>query len=448
MTLPPPGGKQPYFAYIAALPFVTGGLSQLLVEDSANNLLYVIANNGTTGSGLPGFKLIAPPLLLADGAGPIYTGDDDKNGNPYFLIWTARWGTPQRSTLATAMADSLHNLRLTFTKMVGVYFMLLQDMNGDGKPDMVVEGDNGVISIYKGDGNGGFSTYIGGTAASPNALMGNGGHLAAIDPKTLNILTTTPIGLSVLTPQTGTLNYTLKGIYNIGPGRSSFALASFGSGDLAVDSAKGVAFVQGDGNGGFQTSLAYSALAPALGATMGQFRGLGNPLDVVVATGAAQEQLLEGKGNGSFTLAAAPTNNLSGPCANIPAGLWSNILSGDFDGDGKLDILYSLTGFLQPPSTQNLYLWGIQYGNGDGTFVQPADCFGFQYGSGNNSTNGYFGQSAAGDFNGSVNGNSVSDIAYSQDYTTQSCTRVAQAPAVPPAITYLIRTAITPTSAR
>ncbi len=143
--------------------------------------------------------------------------------------------------------------------------------------------------------------------------MGNGGHLAAIDPKTLNILTTTPIGLSVLTPQTGTLNYTLKGIYNIGPGRSSFALASFGSGDLAVDSAEGVAFIQGNGDGGFQTSLAYSALAPALGATMGQFRGLGNPLDVVVATApAAQGQLLEGKGNGSFTAAAPPTNNPPG----------------------------------------------------------------------------------------------------------------------------------------
>ena len=34
--------------------------------------------------------------------------------------------------------------------------MLLQDMDGDGIADMVVEGDNGVIAIYKGDGNGRF----------------------------------------------------------------------------------------------------------------------------------------------------------------------------------------------------------------------------------------------------------------------------------------------------
>jgi len=421
MTLPtqttnPSVVKQPIFSYIAALPFTntTGALSQLLVEDSANNLLYVIANNGSTGNTLPGFKLIHTlPIPTTDGPGPIYTGNFDQHGNAFFII-NGQAGHSATVYIGDGNGGFTAQPPLTFTN--GVYSMLLQDMNGDGKPDMVAEGDNGVISIYKGDGNGGFTTYIGGTA-SPNALSGIGGHLAAIDPKTLNILTTTPIGLSVLTPQTGTLTYTLKGIYNIGPGRSSYALASFGSGNLAVDSAEGVAFVQGNADGSFNTSLAYSALAPALGATMGQFRPLGNPLDVVVATGAVQGQLLEGKGDGTFTPAAAPTNTLGGPCANISAGLWSNILSGDFDGDGKLDILYSLTGFLQPPSTQNLDLWGIQYGNGDGTFVQPADCFGFQYGSGNNSTNGYFGQSAVGDFNGSsVSGNSVSDIAYSQNY--------------------------------
>jgi hypothetical protein len=141
--------------------------------------------------------------------------------------------------------------------------------------------------------------------------MGNGGHLAAIGKlgnDTYNdILTTTPIGLSVLQGQgfiAGSLTYTLKGIYNIGPGRSSYALASFGSGNLAVDSAEGVAFIQGNADGSFNTSLAYSALAPALGATMGQFRNLAhNPtgiLDVVVATGAVQAQLLTGNGNGTF----------------------------------------------------------------------------------------------------------------------------------------------------
>ena len=75
----------------------------------------------------------------------------------------------------------------------------------------------------------------------------------------------------------GSLSYALKGIYNIGPGRTSFALADFyGTGhlDLAVDSAEGVATFLPDtnGDGGFQTSNAYSALAPALGSVVGKFR--------------------------------------------------------------------------------------------------------------------------------------------------------------------------------
>ena len=60
--------------------------------------------------------------------------------------------------------------------------MLMQDMDGDGIPDMVVEGDNGVIEIFtRAMATAQFSTTSeGGTSASPNALTGNGGHLAAI----------------------------------------------------------------------------------------------------------------------------------------------------------------------------------------------------------------------------------------------------------------------------
>ena len=51
--------------------------------------------------------------------------------------------------------------------------------------------------------------------------------------------------------------YALKGIYDIGPGRTSFALADFynsGHLDLAADSAEGVAIFRADpnGDGGFQ----------------------------------------------------------------------------------------------------------------------------------------------------------------------------------------------------
>ena len=282
--------------------------------------------------------------------------------------------------------------------------MLLQDMNGDGIPDLVVEADNGVIQIYPGahSRSNPFATAsAGGTAATPNGFAGNGGHLAAIDPISLNIFTTTAIGLSVLKAPPGTLNYSVQGIYNIGPGRSTFALGQFrsngGYSSLAVDSPEGVAIVLGNANGGFQTSNAYSALAPALGATIAQFRNIaidpGGALDVVVSTGAAQGQLLINNGTGGFTTFGAVTNT-NGPIA-VPGNLWSNVLSGDFNNDGAPDLAYTLTGLPLPSSGTGLY---IQYGRGDGTFQAPLALTNSAASAPSN--NLFFGESATGDFNG------------------------------------------------
>ncbi len=275
---------------------------------------------------------------------------------------------------------------------------------------MVVEGADGGIAIYKGDGNGNFTTNIGGTAANTNALSGNGGHLAAISNidgnGLIEILTTTPIGLSVL-ENSGSYspNYTRKNIYDIGPGHSSFALAPFYGGNplLAVDSAEGVALIQGNADGSFNTSLAYSAQAPALGATVGQFRPLGsnptNNVDVVVATAtnAVQGQLLIGNGKGTFNALPGTTNPLASLMANPPpANLWSNILYGDFNGDGKLDLAYSLTGTPGSYSGPGLY---VQYGVGDGTFQPPVAVTP----SGAPGSNTLFGESAVGLFDKSGN---------------------------------------------
>jgi hypothetical protein len=398
MTLPNqttnPSLTKPIFSYIAALTFTINGLPQLLVEDSANNLLYIISNTGLPGAGLPAFNVIQHlSIPTLDGPGPIYTGSFDKltgnfdnNGHPFFII---NGQTGHSATLYTGDSNSVFTAHPSLTFTNGVYSMLLQDMDLDGKPDMVVEGKDGAIEIYQGNGDGTFvATSEGGTAPNLNALSGNGGHLAAIgklgNDKYNDILTTTPIGLSVLQPQSaGSLTFTLKNIYNIGPGRSSYALASFYSYpsylDLAVDSPEGVAIIQGNvdsnKNSVFTTNLAYSALAPALGATVGQFRNLAHnsnlSQDVVVATGtgtdAIQAQLLTNNGDGTFTTYAKPTNT-TGPPSVIASNLWPNILSGDFNGDGVADLAYSLTGLPLPTTGSGLF---VQYGKGDGTFAAP-----------------------------------------------------------------------------
>ncbi len=394
------GGKTPVFSYMALLPaFGATPQPALLVEDSANALLYLEGVGAATGSGgvLSGLPPLPALATLADGAGPIYVGDFNGDGRTDFII------NGQAGLAADVYLSSAAGLPLTLGRsLVGqVHSMLLQDMDGDNHADMVVESDNGVIQIFKGAADGTFVTgaSIGGTAPGLDGYSGNGGHLAAINPQTKDILVTTPIGLSVLQKQSGTLVYGLKGIYNIGPGRESYALENFfgtGNLDLAVNSAEGVAIFKGNPDGSFQTSNAYSAGAPVLSATAGRFRDAAhNPngnVDVAAGTGIVA-QLLTGNGDGTFNAPSTPTGSPT-------VSFWANVLSGDFNGDGNLDIASSYNGLPTPTSAPGVF---VQYGNGDGTFGGGGWALNQPYAS----LDYLFGESAVGDFNG----DGVSDLA-------------------------------------
>ncbi len=435
-TTLPPAAKPPNFTAIAALTLNFNSSPQLLVEDSANNLLYVVGVTVSTGATASLTVESTIPIAPLDGPGPIFAGDLNGDGNTDFIL------NGQSSHSATVyLSNGSGGFAAPVKYFSGqVYSMLLQNMGGSGhfypnvNPilDMVVEGGNGGIEIFKNNGNGTFQTTSeGGTGAGGSSLTGDGGHLVAIDSNTLNILTATPIGLSVLTAPVGTLNYALKGIYNIGPGRSSYALADLrGNGfpnDLAVNSPEGVAIALGDGNGGYLTSLAYSALAPVLSTTVNLFRnGLSNPhscLDVVAAidsaSSAVQGQLLTGNvSNGNcdetFTTAANPTNIVGNP-SGVPSNLWSNILSGDFNNfnaDNNLDLAYSLTGLPPLPTTgTGLY---VQFGNGNGTFQNPVAV------SGASSGNTLYGESAVGYFESSDNLANIANADANDDDTLLS----------------------------
>jgi len=421
LTFPSPGAVvPPKYTFISAPSLKTINGPQLIIEDSANNIVTILANGGTLGNNgaLTSFSSWTYiNLSAADGAGPIYAADLNGDGNTDLII-----NCQTSQSALVYFGDGSNNFSknpVRYTFGGHIHSMLLQDMDGDGHPDMVVEADNGVIEIFHGNPDGTFaSTSEGGTVASvgQEGYIGDGGHLAAINPFTRDILVTTPIGLSVL-QGSGSLSYSLKNIYNIGPGRTSFAMADFfGTNrlDFAVDSPEGVAIVRADtnGDGGFQTSNAYPALQPALGTTVGKFRNSANNpkgnLDVVAATGAIQAQLLTGNGDGTFNTLPSVVDSSPNtqPFNPPPPGVWSNVLSGDFDGDGNLDVLYSLTGLPQPPPSNALALY-IQYGIGDGTFDQSGNSFGV--GGFSISSDGVYLESAVGD----VNGDGVSDEAIS-----------------------------------
>ncbi len=115
--------------------------------------------------------------MLADGAGPIYTGYYDKNGNPYFVIngQTGHSATVYKGDGTGNFAQIANYNVSNFGEHI--YSMLLQDMDvpADGIADMVVEGDNGVIEIHKGNGDGTFVTTSEGGTRQPQRTHGQRG---------------------------------------------------------------------------------------------------------------------------------------------------------------------------------------------------------------------------------------------------------------------------------
>lgn len=336
-----PGNKPPVFASIAAAAPRIGARSQIYLTDSANNSLYIISNAGKIGDGtnLNGFSLAAAYPLGTGGAGPIATGDFNKDGSTDLIV-NGQVG----NTASVYLGNGDSTLAAPAQYGQSVHSLLLEDVDGDGIPDLIAEGDLGVIRIYKGHADGTFDiTSEGGTTAA-DATGGEGGQLAAINPETLDILTTGPAGLSVLKKQPGTLNYALQGIYNIGSGRTAFGLADFfnaGASDLAVGSAEGVAILSPDASGGFQTARAYPSAAPAISVAAAKFRTNSNLNDVAVAIGPGESEILLNNGDGTFAPSIPTSPGRSNPVGDKTR---VRIQAGDFSGQGAAGLLYSSAG--------------------------------------------------------------------------------------------------------
>jgi hypothetical protein len=181
------------------------------------------------------------------------------------------------------------------------------DLNGDGKLDLVVQGDEGATTVLLGSGDG---TFV--------------------------------IGAS-LTTQTGI----------------SMAVADYnndGNADLAVGSASGVSVYPGAGDGSFgagTTGLSGIAVGQM---SAGDWNGDGVADLAVIDPGTDLVSMLLGNGDGTFT-AQAPVVSFARNTADIPG-----IGVGDFNGDGRLDLVLSISA----PGYDGISFFA---GQGDGTFT-------------------------------------------------------------------------------
>ena len=330
----------------------------------------------------------------------------DLNGDGYQDIIVQQGTSAATTFITTPVAASRPYATLAFAATIvpgpGVHSLLIQDVNNDGRPDLIAEGTNGRIDVYSGNGDGHFDpSSIGGTGTL-DGRTGNGGHLITTADLNhdgrLDALTVTPIGVSSLLGNT-TAYLGLNGIYNAGPtgqsGHPSYATEDFnhdGNLDLAVDSPEGIAILFGNGDGSFQTSRAFAAGQPALSSATGVFTGSAHP-DVVVSTAATQAQFLRGQGDGTLIADPAPTTTQTGP-----PNLWSTVLTGDFSRDGNLDLALTADGPYAALPTTGSGL-ALQYGDGTGNFSAPTSITSVADTSCTQHPAPFFGVSITGDFN-------------------------------------------------
>jgi hypothetical protein len=236
------------------------------------------------------------------------------------------------------------------------------DFNGDGKPDLAAVGPGGV-AILLGNGDGTFRS---------GPTLGMNGNPTTIVVGDFNgdgkqdIAVSTGDTVSVFL---GNGNGTFQAAKTSNLGNASDTIVSmvagvFGPGsqlDLAVTAflpnateTSLVTVLLNNGNGTFVKGQSVQVGVNALGLATADFNGDGHP-DLVTTSllpdGTRNVEVLLGKGDGIF----------GAPIITRPGGIGRTVATGDFNGDGKTDVVLV-------DNTDNEVI--VLLGNGDGTFGQ------------------------------------------------------------------------------
>ena len=299
--------------------------------------------------------------------------------------------------------DGTFQTAVTYGTGSGAFSVAIADVNGDGNPDLLVANScedstctSGAVSVLLGNGDGTFQTAVpygsGGLGALAVAVADVNG-----DGKPDIVVANDCADSTCVSGSVGVLlgngDGTFQTAVSYGSGGPSFSVAiadvnGDGKPDLLValwsctisdscDDGGGVGVLLGNGDGTFQTVVAYgSGGLEALAVAVADVNGDGKP-DVVVAnqftsnsnyeTGALG--VLLGNGDGTFQTA------LSYRSGGYDA---RGVAVGDVNGDGKPDIVVA-NGCAEDLCVGN-GTWGLLLGNGDGTFQTAVS-----YGSGGSS---------------------------------------------------------------
>jgi hypothetical protein len=235
--------------------------------------------------------------------------------------------------------------------------MAAADFNGDGVPDLVIAA-NGTVSLFQGDGMGGFSFASSFNEYATSIAVADFNNDGRPDLAILYF------GSIVIATNTGE-GFILSTNNNSNYSANSFAVGDF-NGDGNVDAISFSSYngtltlFLGNGTGGFSAPSAstISALSncSCTFSAVADFNGDGK-LDIAVNTGQSILALLN---NGSGTFVAAH------PLTTAIFSSFGALAVGDFNGDGKPDLAVSL------PVQGTSVAVGIATGDGAGNFALTA----------------------------------------------------------------------------
>jgi hypothetical protein len=344
-----------------------GKLDLITVSPSAGTISVSLGNGDGT---------FAAPRSFTAGANARTLAVGDFNGDSKLDVITAN-GTGTLSLLkgnGDGTFQAPIAIKLQAGSGVQAYALALGDMNGDGKPDLVVgaEGSpytkhgfpyqDALIYVLTGNGNGTFN------AQTPLHIQGDA--LSVMDGTAL----TTTLGLSPVNLALGDVN---------GDGKLDVVAASYenmGTTGNIPPGNRPIYLLPGDGKGGISQGPMIGLALESASLTLADFAGNGK-LDLAVATtsGGGQSYVMFSLGNGNGTF--QPTQYIG-----ASSGVYFSVAAVDVNADGKLDLVVTKAPGYGGTGTGI----GVLLGNGDGTF-QNLQKFG---------TGSSYAALAVGDFNG------------------------------------------------